>query len=125
MKAKKILVVEDNSKSMRLLRMLLTRNGYQVLEAVDGHTALTVALENFPDLIVMDIQLPGISGLEVTRKLRDIDGFQKIPIIALTAHAMKGEREQFLDSGCTDYISKPIDTRMLPKQIEYWLNKKQ
>lgn len=119
---KKILVVEDNPKSMRLIKFLLKHKDYHILEATEGLAALEIALAQQPDLIVMDIQLPGMSGLEVTIQLRNKKEFEKTPIIALTAYAMKGEQDKFLQAGCSDYISKPIDTRVLPLKIEYWLN---
>ncbi|MBI5789681.1 MAG: response regulator [Candidatus Schekmanbacteria bacterium] len=119
---KKILLVEDNSKNLRLIKLLLKGKGYDLIEAADGPSGLKKALQEKPDLIVMDIQLPGISGLDITRRLRNTPGFETIPIIAMTAHAMKGEPEEILEAGCNVYLSKPINTREFPQEIEYWLN---
>ncbi|HEY82058.1 MAG TPA: response regulator [Dehalococcoidia bacterium] len=109
----KVLIVEDNSQNMRLLEMLLKPRGYSLLKAVDGEEALDIATREQPDLIVMDIQLPKLSGLEVTKRLRQMPAFAHTPIIALTAYAMKGDREKFIRAGCNAYLSKPINTREL------------
>jgi CheY-like chemotaxis protein len=108
-----VLIVEDNSQNMRLLEMLLKPRGYSLLKAVDGEEALDIATREQPDLIVMDIQLPKLSGLEVTKRLRQMPAFAHTPIIALTAYAMKGDREKFIRAGCNAYLSKPINTREL------------
>jgi len=113
----KILIVEDNPQNMRLIKMVLRDKGYTLLEATDGEEALDVALREPPDLIIMDIQLPKLSGLEVTRKLRETSAFSHVPIIALTAYAMKGDKERFINAGCDAYLSKPINTRELPGVI--------
>jgi two-component system cell cycle response regulator DivK len=102
---------------MRLLEMTLRAKGYNLLKATDGEEALGIAMKERPDLILMDIQIPKINGLEVTRKLRKTPGFSHIPIIALTAYAMKGDREKAIEAGCDDYVSKPVNTRELPKLI--------
>jgi len=115
MEEKKILIVEDNARNRRLLKVLLRSYGYQVIEAQNGAEALEAVRRNRPDLILMDIQLPGIDGLELVRKIKD--KFGDIPIIAVTAYAMKGDRERILSAGCDGYVSKPIDTRELPKVI--------
>ncbi len=93
--------------------MLLKPRGYSLLKAVDGEEALDIATREQPDLIVMDIQLPKLSGLEVTKRLRQMPAFAHTPIIALTAYAMKGDREKFIRAGCNAYLSKPINTREL------------
>ncbi len=113
----RILVVEDNPQSMRLIEMLLRTKGYTLLKATDGEEAMDIATTQQPDLIIMDIQLPKMSGLEVTRRLRQLPAFSHIPIIALTAYAMKGDKEKFIEAGCNAYVSKPINTRELPKVI--------
>ena len=113
----KILVVEDNAQNMKLIEMLLRSKNYTLLEAIDGEEALDMATREQPDLIVMDIQLPKISGLEVTRRLRQMPVFSRTPIIALTAYAMKGDKERFIEAGCDAYLSKPISTRELPEMI--------
>ena len=110
----KILIVEDNPQNMKLLLMTLRPHGYVLLEATDGEEALDIAVRNKPDLIIMDIQLPKVSGLEVTRMLRQMPTFNHVPIIAITAYAMKGDKEKFIESGCDAYLSKPINTRELP-----------
>ena len=110
----KLLIVEDDPKNMKLLLMTLRPHGYVLLEAEDGQEALKIAVRDKPDLIIMDIQLPKVSGLEVTRMLRQMPAFNHVPIIAITAYAMKGDKEKFIESGCDAYLSKPINTRELP-----------
>lgn len=106
---KSILVVEDNPVIMELIRFLLMTSGYQSKEARDGVEALKVAKENRFDLILLDIQLPGFDGLEVLKEIKKIPEIQKTPVVALTAHAMQGDKDRFLKAGCSGYISKPID----------------
>jgi two-component system cell cycle response regulator DivK len=115
--SKKILIVEDNPQNMRLIEMALSAESYTLLEATNGEEALEVARKEHPDLIIMDIQLPKMNGLEVTRKLREIPEFSRTPIIAITAYAMKGDEEKALKSGCNAYLSKPIRARDLPNLI--------
>ena len=105
---KKILIVEDNELNMKLFHDLLDAQGYQTLQTREGLQALSIAREHRPDLILMDIQLPEISGLEVTKWLKEDDDLQSIPVIAVTAFAMKGDEERILQGGCEGYISKPI-----------------
>ncbi len=119
---KKILIVEDNSQNMKVELMALRPHGYTLLQATDGEEALEIAVNNKPDLIIMDIQLPEISGLEVTRRLRQMPTFSHTPIIALTAYAMKGDREKVIEAGCDAYLSKPISTRELPKVVAEMLS---
>jgi len=119
--SQKILVVEDNQDNRELVVKVLKIKGYHVIEAVDGEEAIEKTRAENPDLILMDLFIPKIDGYEVTRRLkRDID-LKSIPIIALTAHAMKGDMEVALAAGCDGYIPKPIDVRELPKQIEHFL----
>ena len=118
----KILVVEDNPQNMRLIEMILKAKNYTLLKATDGEEALEMATRERPALILMDIQLPRMSGLEVTRKLRETPAFSHTPIICLTAYAMKGDREKALESGCDAYMSKPINTRELPGMIAEMLS---
>jgi CheY-like chemotaxis protein len=113
----KILIVEDNPLNMRLLEMTLRARSYTLLKATNGEEALDMALREQPDLIIMDIQLPKINGLEVTRKLRETPAFSHTPIIGVTAYAMKGDKEKVIESGCDAYLSKPINTRELPEVI--------
>lgn len=101
--------------------MLLSPKGYTLLKAIDGEEAMDVAITKRPDLILMDIQLPKMSGLEVTRRLRQLPAFNHIPIIALTAYAMKGDKEKFIEAGCDAYLPKPFNTRELPRVISKML----
>jgi len=123
--SKKILIVEDDPRNMKVAVMALRPHGYILLEATDGEEALETALRDTPDLILMDMQLPKMNGLEVTRKLRENSAFSHIPIIALTAYAMKGDEEKFIEVGCDAYLSKPINTRELPGVIAEMLSQQQ
>lgn len=118
---KKILIVDDNQDSRELAVKVLKNRGYRTVEAVDGEEALKKAAEERPDLILMDRSIPKIDGYEVTRRLKGRDEFKDIPIVALTAHAMKGDREKALEAGCDGYISKPINVRELPELIRSYL----
>lgn len=115
--SKKILIVEDDPRSLKMIRMLLRPYGYSLLEATDGEEALKVARSDKPDLIIMDLRLPKVSGLEVTRQLRQMSDFSHIAIIAITAYAMKGDKEKAISAGCDAYVAKPINTRELPRLI--------
>ncbi len=121
----KILIVEDNPQNMRLLEMVLRAKHYTLLKAVDGEEGLEVATKERPDLIIMDIQLPKMNGLEVTMKLRENPAFQRTPIIGVTAYAMKGDRGKIIQAGCDAYLPKPIDTRELPAVIAEMLSRRQ
>ena len=105
---KTVLIVEDNELNMKLFNDLLDAYGYDTLQARSGTEALSIARENLPSLILMDIQLPEVSGLEVTKWLKDDDRLRSIPVIAVTAFAMKGDEERIRQGGCEAYISKPI-----------------
>lgn len=118
---KKILIVDDNEDSRDLTTKVLKRCGYLIVQAVDGEEALAKAFGEQPDLILMDRSLPKIDGLEVTRRLKQEEAFKRVPIVALTAHAMKGDREKALEAGCEGFISKPINVRTLPEQIRSYL----
>ncbi len=120
----KILIVEDNPQSMRLMTMILKAKGYSLLTAGDGEEALDTATRERPDLIIMDMQLPKKSGFEVTRELKKMPEFSHVPIIAITAYAMKGDREKCIEAGCDGYLSKPINTRELPQIIAELLLKR-
>jgi two-component system cell cycle response regulator DivK len=109
MKQRNVLIVDDNPMNMKLVRVLLTGEGYQVRTASDALEALDILKEWRPLLILMDIQLPGIDGLELTRRLKADPGTDQIIIIGLTAYAMKGDEERILAAGCDAYIAKPID----------------
>lgn len=105
---KTVLVVEDNELNMKLFHDLLQAHGYSVLQTRDGMDALRLARQHRPDLILMDIQLPEVSGLEVTKWLKEDDDLRAIPVVAVTAFAMKGDEQKIRDGGCEDYIAKPI-----------------
>jgi len=104
-----VLVVEDNDRNMKLFCDLLTASGYRTLEATTGERAVELALEHAPDLVLMDIQLPGIDGVEALGRLRADGRFASPPVLALTAQAMEGDRERFLAAGFDGYLSKPVD----------------
>ena len=107
-KPKTVLVVEDNELNMKLFNDLLEAHGYNVVQTRDGLSALDLARKHMPDLILMDIQLPEVSGIEVTKWLKEDDELSHIPVIAVTAFAMKGDEERIREGGCEAYISKPI-----------------
>jgi two-component system cell cycle response regulator DivK len=113
----RILIVEDHPLHMKLMEMALRGKNYTLLKATDGEAALDLATSQRPDLILMDIRLPKMDGFQVTKKLRENPEFSDTPIIALTAHAMAGDRESVIKSGCNAYLSKPIDTRELLEMI--------
>lgn len=106
--AKRVLIVEDNDLNMKLFHDLLEAHGYDILQTKDGMEALQLARQHHPDLILMDIQLPEVSGLEVTKWLKEDDSLKAIPVVAVTAFAMKGDEEVIRQGGCEAYISKPI-----------------
>jgi CheY-like chemotaxis protein len=121
MNSRTILVIEDNDLNMKLVKSLLKLGKYTALEAMDAETGIRLARESKPDLILMDIQLPGMDGLTATRVLKQDATLEGIPIIALTSHAMEGDEQKARDAGCTGYISKPIDTRSFLQSIERYL----
>ena len=106
--AKTVLVVEDNELNMKLFHDLLEANGYNIVQTRSGLEAIDLAREHRPDLILMDIQLPEVSGLEVTKWIKEDDDLRSIPVIAVTAFAMKGDEERIRQGGCEAYLSKPI-----------------
>ena len=112
----KILLVEDNEMNRDMLSRRLVRNGFEVSIAIDGQQGVDMATSQLPDLILMDMSLPVIDGWEATRRIKANDATRKIPVIALTAHAMAGDREQAMEVGCDDYDTKPVEiTRLLSK----------
>lgn len=117
-----ILVVEDNPMNMELVCDLLETQSHSVLQASSGSEMLGHLKEHTPDLILMDIQLPGMDGLELTRIIRSDPKTKAIPVIALTAHAMKGDEERILEQGCSGYISKPIETRIFLDTVAKFLS---
>ena len=116
--AQKILIVEDNELNMKLFNDLLQAHGYETVQTHDGREALDLAREHEPDLILMDIQLPEISGLEVTKMLKADDELKAIPVIAVTAFAMKGDEEKIRSGGCEAYIAKPISVNSFLETIQ-------
>ncbi len=115
---KKLLLVEDNEMNRDMLSRRLVRRGYEVLIAVDGAEGIASATEHRPDLILMDMSLPVLDGWESTRRLKQQPETQGIPVLALTAHAMAGERDKALAAGCNDYDTKPVDFARLLGKIE-------
>ena len=119
--SKKILIVEDNELNMKLFNDLLEAKGYTIIQTRDGMKALDLAREHRPNLILMDIQLPEVSGLDVTRWIKEDDSLASIPVIAVTAFAMKGDEERIRQGGCEAYISKPIAVGSFIKTIQYYI----
>ena len=116
--SKKVLIVEDNELNMKLFNDLLEAHGYETFQTRDGMEALDLARKHSPDLIVMDIQLPEVSGLDVTKWLKEDQELKRIPVIAVTAFAMKGDEEKIREGGCEDYIAKPISVTKFLETIQ-------
>ena len=121
MNNKTILVIEDNDLNLKLVKSLLKLGNYTTLEAADAETGIRLAREKKPDLILMDIQLPGMDGLTATKILKEDGALERTPIIALTSHAMDGDEKKAKEAGCNGYISKPIDTRIFLQSIQDYL----
>ncbi|MHA1548531.1 MAG: response regulator [Alphaproteobacteria bacterium] len=119
--SKTVLIVEDNELNMKLFNDLLEASGYATLQTRSGLEALDIARQRKPDLILMDIQLPEVSGLEVTKWIKEDDELKTIPIIAVTAFAMKGDEERIRQGGCEDYLSKPISVTKFIETIKHYL----
>jgi two-component system, cell cycle response regulator DivK len=119
---KTVLIVEDNELNMKLFHDLLEAHGYGILQTKDGMEALKIARAHRPDLILMDIQLPEVSGLEVTKWIKEDDELRSIPIIAVTAFAMKGDEEKIREGGCESYIAKPISVANFLATVERFLS---
>jgi two-component system cell cycle response regulator DivK len=115
----RILVVEDNPKNLKLVRDVLTYAGYEVIEATSGEDGVRLAAERGPDLILMDLQLPGIDGAEALRQIRAIE--RQVPVVAVTAFAMNNDRTRAFDAGFDGYVEKPISVRALPQQVSDFL----
>jgi CheY-like chemotaxis protein len=115
---RRILYIEDNFQNKRLVRKILNSRGFEVIEADDGLTGVEMAAKELPDLILMDISLPGIDGVEATQRIKARGDTTRIPIIALTANAMRGDRERFIAAGCDDYLPKPISTHDLLEMVQ-------
>ncbi|GIL03086.1 MAG: response regulator [Alphaproteobacteria bacterium] len=118
---KSVMIVEDNELNMKLFNDLLEANGYRTIKTRNGLEALDLARDNRPDLILMDIQLPEVSGLEVTKWLKEDDDLHTIPVIAITAFAMKGDEERIRQGGCEAYISKPISVSKFLETVKSYL----
>ena len=119
-----VLVVEDNDMNMQLVEYLLEEGGYAIVKATSGEEALAITRDPAappPDIILMDIHLPGMDGLSVVRQMKTDERTQRVPILALTAHAMRGDKDRFLDAGCDGYISKPIDVKTFLSSIRTYL----
>jgi two-component system, cell cycle response regulator DivK len=119
--AKRVMIVEDNDLNMKLFNDLLEANGYETIKTRDGLEALELARVHRPDLILMDIQLPEVSGLEVTKWIKEDDELRSIPVIAVTAFAMKGDEERIRQGGCEAYISKPISVAKFVETIRSYI----
>lgn len=118
---RRVLVVEDNPKNLKLVRDVLTHYGFEVVAATSGEEGVRLAAEVAPDLVLMDLQLPGIDGTEALRRLRVAEGTRSVPVVAVTAFAMDDDRERALASGFDGYLEKPISVRALPQQVEGFL----
>jgi len=119
--SKSVLIVEDNELNMKLFHDLLDAHGYRTIQTRNGLDALSLAREHRPDLVLMDIQLPEVSGLEVTRWLKEDDELRDIPIIAVTAFAMKGDEERIRSGGCEAYVSKPISVMLFLETVRKYI----
>jgi two-component system cell cycle response regulator DivK len=119
--AKTVLVVEDNELNMKLFHDLLEANGYNIVQTRNGLEAIDLAREHHPDLILMDIQLPEVSGLEVTKWIKEDDDLRSIPVIAITAFAMKGDEERIRQGGCEAYLSKPISVAKFLETVKTFI----
>jgi two-component system, cell cycle response regulator DivK len=117
MAGERVLVVEDNDKNMKLFRDVLQASGYSTFEATTGEQAVELALVHEPALVLMDVQLPGIDGVETLEKLRQDERTSSIPVLALTAQAMSGDRERFLEAGFDGYLAKPVDVGALIEAV--------
>jgi CheY-like chemotaxis protein len=115
---KRILVIEDNETNMYLISFILKKYGFEVIEAGSGEEGIDLALKEKPNLIIMDIQLPGMDGLETTRRIRESKADGGVPIIALTSYAMTGDRERALSAGCNGYLEKPINPYTIMGEIK-------
>jgi two-component system cell cycle response regulator DivK len=122
---KTVLIVEDNELNMKLFHDVLAAHGYETLQTRNGNDALELARKNHPDLIIMDIQLPEVSGLEVTRWIKDDDMLHDIPVVAVTAFAMKGDEERIREGGCEAYMAKPISVQEFISTVRQFIGEAQ
>jgi two-component system cell cycle response regulator DivK len=114
---KTILVVEDNADNMKLITFILAKNGYETLEAFTGQEGIDLAIKVLPDLVLLDIQLPDMNGIEVLRAIRESEADGRLPIVAVTSFAMSGDRQRLMKAGCTGYIEKPINPETIMDEI--------
>jgi two-component system cell cycle response regulator DivK len=119
-----ILYVEDNPDNRMLVKRILMAEDYSLLEAIDGKDALNVLQSARPDLILMDINMPDMDGYTLTAKIKSLPGFERVPILALTANVMRGDKEKTLEAGCDGYIQKPLDIDQLTREIEKFLSRR-
>ena len=119
-----ILYVEDNPDNRLLVKRILLAEDYSLLEAIDGRDALDVLETAHPDLILMDINMPDMDGYTLTAKIKSLPGFERIPILALTANVMRGDKEKTLEAGCDGYIQKPLDVDQLTREIDKFLSRR-
>jgi len=125
MKAPVVLVVEDNERNRKLVRDVLGFAGFTVIEATTAEDGVALALERSPDIVLMDLQLPGMDGIEALRRLRDMPKTRSLPVVAVTAFAMRDDRERVLSAGFDGYLEKPISVRALPDQIRGFMGSKE
>ena len=121
MKNKAVLVIEDNELNMKLVRSLLKIGNYEILEAEDAETGMELMRKHRPDLVLMDVQLPGMNGLRATRIIKEDPAIKNIPVVALTSYAMQGDEEKASEVGCTGYITKPIDTKTFLNSLKQYI----
>ncbi|MDQ7825748.1 MAG: response regulator [Candidatus Eremiobacteraeota bacterium] len=119
---KKVLVIEDNEQNLYLVTFILEKSGYEVVQARDGNEGIRLASQVIPDMILLDIQLPGMDGYEVAQALRADPALAEIPIVAVTSYAMVGDRERALEAGCSGYVEKPINPDTFIADIEKYLH---
>lgn len=119
-----VMYVEDNLENRILVRRVLMAEGYDVLEAGSAQEALQILQEQVPDIILVDINMPEVDGYTLTRTIRSMPGLANVPIVALTANVLRGDREKSLEAGCDGYIQKPVDIDVLPLQVERYLRKR-
>ena len=119
-----ILYVEDNPDNRMLVKRILLAEDYSLIEAIDGKDALNVLKTARPDLILMDINMPDMDGYTLTAKIKSLPGFERVPILALTANVMRGDKEKTLEAGCDGYIQKPLDIDQLTREIEKFLSRR-
>lgn len=122
MNDKTVLYIEDNFHNRRIVRKILTVHGYSVVEAEDGITGYEKIKEMLPPLVLLDIALPGMDGIEIAQRVKADEGLQHVPLVALTASAMRGDRERFLEAGCDGYLSKPFKALELVEVVEAFYN---